>query len=69
MVNRGRLMTHAALLKEVWGPAYADDVATLRTHMANLRRKVEGGDGAAPHPHRAGRRLPLHRLKSAFTKS
>ena len=41
MINRGRLMTHAALLKEVWGPAYADDVATLRTHMANLRRKVE----------------------------
>jgi two-component system KDP operon response regulator KdpE len=40
MVNRGRLMTHSALLKEVWGPAYADDVATLRTHMANLRRKV-----------------------------
>ena len=45
MVNRGRLMTHAALLKEVWGPAYADDVATLRTHMANLRRKVESRDG------------------------
>ena len=47
MVNRGRLMTHASLLKEVWGPAYADDVATLRTHMANLRRKVEPGSG--PH--------------------
>ena len=25
--NRGRLMTHRALLTEVWGPAYADDVA------------------------------------------
>jgi two-component system KDP operon response regulator KdpE len=47
MANRGRLMTHTALLKEVWGPAYAEDVATLRTHMANLRRKVEPGDG--PH--------------------
>ena len=46
MVNRGRLMTHAALLREVWGPAYADDVATLRTHMANLRRKIETGKGA-----------------------
>jgi two-component system, OmpR family, KDP operon response regulator KdpE len=41
MVNRGRLMTHSALLTAVWGPAYADDVATLRTHVANLRRKVE----------------------------
>lgn len=41
MGGRGRLMTHAALLREVWGPAYEDDVATLRTHIANLRRKVE----------------------------
>jgi two-component system, OmpR family, KDP operon response regulator KdpE len=41
MSNRGRLMTHSALLTEVWGPAYAEDVATLRSHMANLRRKVE----------------------------
>jgi two-component system, OmpR family, KDP operon response regulator KdpE len=45
MTNRGRLLTHTSLLKEVWGPAYADDVATLRTHMANLRRKVEPSDG------------------------
>ena len=29
------------LPNQVWGPAYVDDVATLRTHMANLRRKVE----------------------------
>ncbi len=48
MVNRGRLLTHGALLTEVWGPAYADDVATLRTHIANLRRKVEP-DGAPRH--------------------
>ena len=39
--NRGRLMTHRALLTEVWGPAWGDDTATLRTHIANLRRKVE----------------------------
>ena len=39
--NRGRLMTHRALLTEVWGTAYADDTATLRTHIANLRRKIE----------------------------
>jgi two-component system KDP operon response regulator KdpE len=41
MANRGRLMTHGALLVEVWGPGYADDVGVLRTHIANLRRKVE----------------------------
>ena len=39
-VNRGRLLTHRALLIEVWGPEYADDVQVLRVHIANLRRKV-----------------------------
>jgi two-component system KDP operon response regulator KdpE len=39
--NRGRLMTHRALLTEVWGPAYVDDIRTLRTHIANLRQKIE----------------------------
>jgi two-component system KDP operon response regulator KdpE len=43
--NRGRLMTHRALLTEVWGPAWSEDTATLRTHVANLRRKIEAGDG------------------------
>ena len=38
--NRGRLLTHRALLTEVWGPAYADDTRVLRTHVANLRRKI-----------------------------
>jgi two-component system KDP operon response regulator KdpE len=45
--NRGRLMTHRALLEEVWGHAYADDVQVLRVHIANLRRKIERG-GDAP---------------------
>ena len=47
MRNRGRLMTHAALLTEVWAPAYASDTQTLRVHVANLRRKIEP-DSAAP---------------------
>jgi two-component system KDP operon response regulator KdpE len=38
--QRGRLLTHRALLVEVWGPEYASDTAVLRTHIANLRRKV-----------------------------
>ncbi len=41
MRNRGRLLTHRALLTEVWGPNSGDEVANLRTHMSNLRRKVE----------------------------
>jgi two-component system, OmpR family, KDP operon response regulator KdpE len=39
--NRGRLMTHRSLLVEVWGPQYASDTQILRTHIANLRRKIE----------------------------
>lgn len=39
--NRGRLMTHSSLLTEVWGAPYAGDTQTLRTHIANLRRKIE----------------------------
>src|SRR3954447_12948226 len=45
--NRGKLMTHRALLVEVWGVEYEDDFQVLRAHIANLRRKIEprGGDG------------------------
>jgi two-component system, OmpR family, KDP operon response regulator KdpE len=43
--NRGRLITHRALLREVWGPAWTEDTPTLRTHIANLRRKVEPAGG------------------------
>ncbi|MGZ4269194.1 MAG: response regulator transcription factor [Solirubrobacteraceae bacterium] len=46
MRNRGRLLTHRALLVEVWGPEYADATSVLRTHIANLRAKIEGRDRA-----------------------
>jgi two-component system KDP operon response regulator KdpE len=42
-LNRGLLMTHRKLLGEVWGPEYADATPLLRTHIANLRRKLQGG--------------------------
>jgi two-component system KDP operon response regulator KdpE len=43
--NRGRLLTHRELLIAVWGSGYGDDTQVLRAHMANLRRKIETGDG------------------------
>jgi two-component system KDP operon response regulator KdpE len=46
--NRGRLMTHKALLAEVWGPGYVDDMQALRTHIARLRGKIEP-PGGRPH--------------------
>lgn len=45
--NRGRLMTHRALLTDVWGPQYVNDVQPLRTHIARLRAKIEP-DGGTP---------------------
>jgi two-component system KDP operon response regulator KdpE len=49
--NRGRLMTHRALLTQVWGPEHFDDVQALRTHIARLRAKIEpeGRNGAGGH--------------------
>jgi two-component system KDP operon response regulator KdpE len=47
--NRGRLITHRALLTEVWGPEYADDVTVLRGQIANLRRKIEPPRGPRRH--------------------
>ncbi len=45
-LNRGRLLTHRALLREVWGPGFQDDTQVLRAHIANLRRKIEPETGA-----------------------
>ena len=39
--NRGKLVTHRQLLREVWGPAYQSETHYLRVHFAHLRAKVE----------------------------
>jgi len=39
--HRGRPLTHPVLLEQVWGSAHVEDRQTLRTHIANLRRKIE----------------------------
>lgn len=46
--NRGRLLTHDALLRQAWGAAYAEDRQTLRTHMSNLRRKLAAPSSSSP---------------------
>jgi two-component system, OmpR family, KDP operon response regulator KdpE len=46
--NRGRLLTHDALLRNVWGAAYSEDRQTLRAHIANLRRKLSGPRSGGP---------------------
>lgn len=39
--HRDKVLTHRALLTDVWGAAYEKDVPTLRFHIANLRKKLE----------------------------
>ena len=36
-------MTHRQLLTEVWGPEHADATPVLRTHIENLRNKLQSG--------------------------
>jgi len=39
--NRGKVVTHRQLLKEVWGPFYIEQNPYLRIFILNLRRKLE----------------------------
>jgi two-component system, OmpR family, KDP operon response regulator KdpE len=42
LVNHaGQVLTHRQLLREVWGPGYADDAHLLRVNISNLRHKLE----------------------------
>ena len=40
-VNEGKLMTHNAILREVWGPAYQRESSYLHVYVSQLRRKIE----------------------------
>jgi two-component system KDP operon response regulator KdpE len=65
--NRGRLLTHNALLQQVWGASYIDARQTLRAHMANLRRKIEptGGPRLIHTDHGVGYRFSDLRPEAA----
>jgi two-component system KDP operon response regulator KdpE len=39
--NEGKLLTHPALLREVWGPAYGRESHYLHVYVSQLRRKLE----------------------------
>jgi two-component system KDP operon response regulator KdpE len=42
MINHaGRVVTNAQLLREVWGPAHAEDGHYVRIYMGHLRQKLE----------------------------
>ena len=39
--NAGRVMTYDSIMRQIWGPAGAQDHQVLRVNMANIRRKLE----------------------------
>jgi two-component system KDP operon response regulator KdpE len=43
--HAGRMVTHKALLREVWGEAHLDDVEYLRVVVRSLRQKLEADPG------------------------
>ena len=45
MVNRGRMLTHKQILKEVWGPAHVEDTQYLRVYIGQVREKLESKPG------------------------
>jgi two-component system KDP operon response regulator KdpE len=49
VANAGRVLTHRQLLREVWGPAHADQTHYLRIYMAHLRQKLEADPAQPQH--------------------
>jgi len=45
-INRGKLLTHAQLLRRVWGPGYATETEYVRVYVRRLRAKLESNDGS-----------------------
>jgi two-component system KDP operon response regulator KdpE len=47
LANRGKMLTHRQILREVWGPAHESDTQYLRVYIGHLRQKL-GDDPAEP---------------------
>jgi two-component system KDP operon response regulator KdpE len=47
MCNQGAPLTHARLLRTVWGPEYGNELEYLRSYVKMLRKKIEA-DPAKP---------------------
>lgn len=48
ITNRGKMLTHQQILKEVWGEAHVEDTQYLRVYMKQLRNKLEEHDSSTP---------------------
>jgi two-component system KDP operon response regulator KdpE len=48
-LNEGKLLTHRAILREVWGPSYGEESNYLHVYVSQLRRKLEADPGRPRH--------------------
>ena len=39
--DAGKVLTHTYLTDKIWGSSWESDMASLRVHMATLRKKIE----------------------------
>ena len=44
--NAGRVLTHTYLTQQIWGSSWDNDIASLRVHLATLRKKIEKDTGS-----------------------
>ena len=49
IANRGKVLTHNYILKEIWGYAEGVEAGTLRVFVATLRRKIENNPSQPQH--------------------
>jgi two-component system KDP operon response regulator KdpE len=49
VANAGKVLTHRHLLREVWGPAQAEEVQYLRVFIRGLRQKLEADPTRPTH--------------------
>jgi len=47
VIDRGKLLTHAQLLRRVWGTGYATETEYVRVYVRRLRAKLETAGGPA----------------------
>ena len=41
MEHEGKVLTHRAILQQVWGAAYGQELEYLRVYIGRLRQKIE----------------------------
>ena len=67
-INRGKLLTHAHLLRRVWGRGYETETEYVRVYIRRLRAKLEPQGAGAGDPDPAAGRATASRANSTQPK-